>query len=160
MSVHQTKDGRWFVFYHKGFNRDDPGRTREYFGRGIGAELAAHERNHALGLGKQRPGESVEPSFALLSEEYMLGHGAQMARTSREDTAYKLEGVILPEIGHLPASKVGPAVLDTYIKTRIDAGKKKTTIHRELSIIRAILRWGMSRRKIVTNPMDGYQLPT
>lgn len=160
MSVHQTKDGRWFVFYHKGFNKADPGRTREYFGRGIEAELAAHARNHELGLGKQLSGSDSEPLFAELAEDYLRQHGVDMRLTSKVDAVYKLNGLILPAIGHLPGSKVGTSVLDRYVADRAAAGRKMTTIHRELSIIRAILRWAVSRKRISHNPMDGYRMPT
>lgn len=160
MSVHQTKDGRWFVFYHKGFNPDDPGRTREYFGRGVDGELAAHARNHELGLGKQVSGTNTEPMFADLAEEYLRQHGVDMRMSSKVDAVYKLNGNILPAIGHLPGSKIGVSVLDEYITERAAAGVKMTTIHRELSIIRAILRWAASRRRISHNPMDGYKMPT
>ncbi len=160
MSVHQTKDGRWFVFYHKGFNKQDPNRTREYFGRGIDAELAANARNHELGLGRQEARQGSEPTFAELADEYIAQHGLDMRPSSRQDAAYKLEGLILPAIGTLPGSKVGPGVIDGYIAERAAAHRKMTTIHRELSIIRAILRWSVSRRLISHNPLDGYKMPT
>lgn len=160
MSVHQTPDGRWFVFYHKGHNKDDPNRTREYFGRGHEGEVAAHERNNQLGLGKITSRQSAEPTFAELTDDYITSHGVDMRITSRSDTCYKLDGNILPAIGHLPGSTIGPSVLDGYITARKAAGRKMTTIHRELSIIRAILRWSVFRRKIAHNPMDGYQLPS
>ncbi len=160
MSVHQTKDGRWFVFYHQGRNAAEPNRTREYFGRGVEAELAAHARNHELGLGQTTAGLATEPTFRELSEDYIAQHGVDMRHSSRMDATYKLEGNILPEIGHLPGSKIGPSVLDGYVTKRADAGMKMTTVHRELSIVRAILRWAVSRRRISANPMDGYRLPT
>lgn len=160
MSVHQTKDGRWFVFYHRGRNQDEPNRTREYFGRGVEGELAAHARNHELGLGQQASGVESEPSFLDLANEYITQHGVDMRMSSRIDASYKIEAHLRPAIGHLPGSKIGPSVLDQYINARSEAGMKMTTIHRELSIIRAILRWAVSRRRISTNPMDGYKLPT
>jgi integrase len=159
MSVHQTPDGRWFVAYPKGFNREDPQRIREYFGRGTEAELAAHGRNHELGLGTRLPSNQTEPTFADLADDYMSHHGVDMRITSRIDAGYKLDAHILPAIGHLPGSKVGPSVLDRYVLERSTAGRKKTTIHRELSIIRAILLRAVERRKIAANPMHGYRMP-
>ncbi|QQG66325.1 tyrosine-type recombinase/integrase [Desulfobulbus oligotrophicus] len=159
MSVHQTKDGRWFVFYHKGFNKEEPNRTREYFGRGIEAELAAHARNHAIGLGVQRDHSAAEPTFADLAADYMEAHAGDMRPTSREDAAWKLDGVILPQLGHLPGSRIGPPALDGYVAGRAALGRKNTSIHRELSIIRAIIRWAVKRHKITHNPMDGFDLP-
>jgi integrase len=160
MSVHQLKDGRWFVFYHKGFNKEEPNRTREYFGRGPEAEVAAHARNRALGLGAQRDQRDNEPIFTQLAADYLEAHGVDMASSSIRDAIWKLDGYILPAIGHLPGSKVLPHVLDAYVATRAALGRKKTSIHRELSIIRSIIRWAVSRRKIPANPMEGFSLPT
>lgn len=159
MSVHQTKDGRWFVFYHKGHNKAEPNRTREYFGRGVEAELTAHNRNHALGLGAQRDHSANEPTFADLAADYMEAHASDMRPTSRQDAAWKLDGVILPQLGHLPGSRIGPMVLDGYVADRSALGRKNTSIHRELSIVRAIIRWAVRRRKITHNPMEGFDLP-
>lgn len=44
--------------------------------------------------------------------------------------------------------------------TRLAIGRKRTSIRRELTIVRAALRWGVSRKLIAHNPMDGYRLPT
>jgi integrase len=159
MSVHQLKDGRWFVFYHKGFNPAEPNRTREYFGRGPEAEVAAHARNRALGLGLQHTHTDTEPLFAQLAADYLEAHGIDMAPTSRSDTAYKLDGNILPAMGHLAGSKILPHILDSYVAARAALGRKKTSIHRELSIIRSIIRWAVSRRKIAANPMEGFRMP-
>ena len=157
MSVHQTTDGRWYVVIPPGPDRP---RKKEYFGRGVEAELAAHARNHALGLGKHHVGVAAEATFADLAADYLATHGVDMRPTSRIDAIYKLEATILPAIGHLPGSKIGPSILDGFVIDRAAAGRKKTTIHRELSIIRAILRWALSRRRIAANPMATYQMPT
>jgi len=37
---------------------------------------------------------------------------------------------------------------------------KRSTIHRELSDIRAILRWSVKRRFLSANPMEGFVFPT
>lgn len=157
MSVHQTTDGRWYVVIPP---RPDRPRKKEYFGRGIEAELAAHARNHALGLGKHHTISQKEADFIELGNEYLKTHGVDMRPTSRDDAAYKLDATIYPAIGHLPGSKIGPSVLDAYVIDRVAAGRKKTTIHRELSIIKAILRWAVSRHLIAGNPMASYQMPT
>ncbi len=43
MSVHQTKDGRWFVNYYQTGERKTA--KRKYFGRGRESELAARQRD-------------------------------------------------------------------------------------------------------------------
>lgn len=157
MSVHQTTDGRWYVVIPASPDRP---RKKEYFGRGPDGELAAHARNHELGLGKRVGGAASEPLFVELADDYLVHHGVDMRPSSKADCAYKLEAHIIPAMGHLPGSKIGPSVLDGYVMERATTGRKMTTIHRELSIIRAILRWAMSRRRIAANGMDGYRMPT
>ena len=82
---------------------------------------------------------------------------------------YQLNGVILPELGHLSYSQVNYHRLDLYVKKRLKtpiirrSGKnaaiitnvknpdgtlrltKKTSVHRELSDIIAILNWAVKR---------------
>jgi integrase len=154
MSVHQLPDGRWFVQWRNPAGK----RAREYFGRGIDAERAARQRNHELGLGAA--GQAGGPTFADLAEQYFLARRAQVAASTRTDLAWKLEGVILPVLGELPALRVDAAVLDQYVAGRLAVGRKQTSVHRELSIIRAVLRWAVSRRLLAHNPMEGYPMPT
>ncbi len=156
MSVHQTTNGRWFVRYSKGKIAEDPERTREYFGGGPEAELQARERNHELGLGKKAPDTS--PLFIDLAKAYMAAKGPAMAPASRIPLVSKMENVVLPRLGQLRAAQITPAILDKYTTSRLK-NVKRTTVHRDLSDIRAILRWSVKRRYIAANPMEGFELP-
>lgn len=71
---------------------------------------------------------------------------------------YKLKAVILPEIGNLPALRVTHYRMDQYVAKRLRK-VKKTTVHREISDIHAILNWAVRRRHIQTNPLAGYEKP-
>lgn len=152
MSVHQLKDGRWIVKH-----RENGKWRREYFGRGPEAERAAVERNLSLGYG---PPSAGGPTVRELAEGYLVARRGSIARTTADDAAWKLGGVILPALGDLPAAAVSPLVLDKYVADRLAAGRKRTSVHRELSILRAILRWAVSRRVLAVNPMEGYALPS
>lgn len=74
-------------------------------------------------------------------------------------TVDKFRRVILPVVGELPALDLTPARLDEYAGERVRDGVKRTTIHREISDIRAVLRWAVKRHLIASNPMDGYEMP-
>lgn len=152
MSVHQLPDGRWFVKHREGGKW-----RREYFGRGPEAERNAIERNLALGYG---PPASGGPTVRDLAERYLVARQGSMARTTLRDAVWKLEGVLLPALGDLPAAAVSPLMLDRYVSDRISQGRKRTSVHRELSILRAIVRWAVSRRVLAVNPMEGYLLPS
>jgi len=50
--------------------------------------------------------------------------------------------------------------MDTYVQFRLNAEKSKSTIHRELSDIMAILKWGVIKRGLLPrNPLVRYQKP-
>jgi len=98
VSVHQVKDGRWFVRYPKGKNKAEPNRTREYFGRGPDAERQARERNHELGLGT--PAKDRSPLFIDFVQAYLEAKDpCMMAQASKIALKTKLTGIILPMIG-------------------------------------------------------------
>jgi len=157
MSVHQLPDGRWFVKYARGTNKDDPGRQREYFGRGPEAEEAAHRRNMDLGLGSTR--NPSGPTFADIASDYLSVKEGSMSPRQLQNLIYQLEGLILPILGGLAASRVTPAELDKYVAARRGAGIKMNSVARELSTIRAIIRRAAARKVIPENPMTGFEMP-
>ena len=157
MSVHQKKDGRWFVAFPKGKLPNEPNKTREYFGRGPEGERRARERNKELGLG--RPKVDNSPIFVELAGLYLEAKGPAMSRASLVSLVAKLEGVILPELGEKKGMQITPEILDRYVAWRLTR-VKRTTVHRDLSDIRAILRWSVKRRYIAANPMENFELPS
>ena len=81
-----------------------------------------------------------------------------MAPASKIALISKMENVVLPKIGQMRAAQITPAILDRYTTSRLKT-VKRTTVHRDLSDIRVILRWSVKRRYIATNPMEGFELP-
>ncbi len=159
MSVHQTTDGRWFVRYPKGKVTDDPGRTREYFGRGPDGERKARERNNELGLGISRKIKDTAPPFLEVAQAYVDAKAPAMNKPSRYALSKKLKKIILPRIGRTKASQITPELLDKYVANRLK-DVKRTTVHRELSDIRAIIKWAVRRRYLTANPMENYEFPS
>jgi len=152
MSVCTRKDGQVFVQWKEG------GKTRrKYFGNGPDSREQARQYNAAVtrrtvtgGVGGLR--------FNDLVIEYLRAKRATMPEQSLKNLGYKLAGVIVPAIGHLQVQNITPERLDRYVSERSKT-VKNTTIHRELSDIRAILNWSVRRRLIHHNPMSGFQLP-
>jgi len=127
MSIHQTKDGRHFVKYYV---RDpETGKKnkekREMFGRGHEAKIKAYERDTILkAAGKISPysinqEKPDEPIFADLANEYTTSRKNDMAKTSINNLFYKLQGVILPEIGTLPIPRLTHHRIDQYVSKRL-----------------------------------------
>lgn len=149
------KDGRWCVQYRSGARV-----AREYFGRGPEGEAAARARQAELSLRTYRrrtPGAGAA-LFVDLAKAYFEAATARLQRTSLEALAYKLDAIYAPELGHLRASSITPERMDQYVRKRLEA-VTRSTVHRELSDICAILSWSASRRYIVANPLAGYRKP-
>lgn len=170
MAVRQRKNGSWKVEFRRGRDPERPNSTSRTFK----TKAAAEKFNDNL---RDRRGKMPAggPSFAELAEEYNRAKIASMSTTDQDNNYYKLSSIILPRIGELPAMGVTHARLDRYVSGRMQdhvyvslgRGKKKktdrrvtlSTIHRELSIIRAILNWSVRRRLIIASPMAGYEMP-
>lgn len=167
MAVSQTKDGRWFCYY-----RQDGKTKREYFGREPGAHGEALQRDdeirHNKGTGK--PSRNHSPIFQEVAVAYQKAKFSKQSFVSRQNLYYKLKGVIFCELGHLPVMQITNNRLDSYVlkrlKTKVPTKEgnpvrfvKRTTVHRELSDIRAIINWAVKRRIIDHSPMHDYEFP-
>lgn len=161
-------------------------------GQGLEGKKQAHELHDTLkDRGQIRtytpnPPAMEAPTFTTLANEYMKARRADMPKVSLANLFQKLKSVILPEIGHLPATRITGRRLDQYIAKRATQpvykriGKKDhqrmevatdrhgqprtvkmTTIHRELTDIQAILNWAADpvRGYIAANPVAGYRKP-
>jgi integrase len=155
MSVHQLSDGRWCIQY-----KAEGKLKREYFGRGPEAEKQARERNAALPL-RSWTRRTPEPGgvwFSDLAQAYIDAKAATLQEDSRRNLVWKLNSVILPLLGKKRAIQITPEAIDQYVKTRL-ATVKRTTIHRELSDVSAVLNWAVERRYITHNPIAKYRKP-
>lgn len=159
MSVHQLKDGRWIVQHEKGKDPERPTANKKYFGRGGEAERAAREFDRALHATRSRRQTTAAPRFIDLANEYLAAKKLTMTTVSWGLAVDKMRLVILPVIGQMMVHELGPQRIDWYAGLRLEDGVKRTTIHRELSDIRAVLRWAEKRRMIAANPMSGYEMP-
>ncbi len=173
MSVGQ-RNGRWFSRFEKGRWVEQPDKTIRYFGRGNEAERKAREFDASL-PDRRKKERSGGLSFSDLADSYLASKISSMSETDQDNTYLKLENIISPQIGHYLASAINHKRLDEYVASRlrdtvkisIGKGKKKdtgrpiskSTVHRELSIIRAILNWGVSRGLLISSPMAGFQMP-
>jgi integrase len=157
MSVHKKKDGRWIVQF-----KDK--RTKKlktvYFGRGFEAEKKAREYNKSLNLQprKKRTPQEGSAFFSDLMNEYCESKLSKIQNKSLENFMWKMKGVILPELGHIQAIRLTERRIDLYVNKRLKS-VKKTTIHRELSDIQAVLNWAVKRKYLAYNPIQNYEKP-
>ena len=166
MSAHQKPDGRWFVVWLENGRQ----RTR-HFGRGPESEQLAREFDSTI---PRRTYQHTTPKpgsirFDELANAYAESRVGIMEKTSLDNWLWKMHGIVCPVIGHLRAMEITSSRLDRYVKDRLAAPKnrrkpdgdriKRTTVHRELSDIRAVLNWGARRRYIPFNPAAAYEMP-
>ena len=157
MSAHQLKDGRWMVNHRRGADPTRPAANKTYFGRGLNAERAARDFDASLKVSKP---ESASPYFLELVNEYQTSKQQSNAASTMARFAVRMHGTILPAIGAEMSHNLTPARIDEYARARIATGVKRVTVHREVSDIRAVLRWAVKRKFIPSNPMEGYEMPT
>lgn len=159
MSVHQLKDGRWIVQHQPGKDPERPTANKKYFGRGLEAERAARDFDALLHADHRRQARQTSPRFVDLANEYLLAKKMSMSPVNWALTVDKMRLVVLPVIGQMLAHELTPTQIDQYANMRGQDGVKRTTIHREISDIRAVLRWATHRRLLAANPMEGFEMP-
>ena len=156
MSVHQLEDKRWIVQYK---DKESGKLKREYFGRGSEAEKKAFERNEQLGLREyKRVAQGHSAFFNDLVNSYAQARLAHIQETTLEKFMYRMNANTLPQLGHFRAMNITPKKLDAFVQLRLKK-VKKTTVHRELSDIKAVLNWAARRRYIAFNPIEKYEMP-
>ena len=96
--------------------------------------------------------------FVDLVNAYADSRAAIMQEQSLVNFMWKMDGVILPELGHIRAMNITHKRADQYVKKRVQK-VKRTTIHRELSDIKAVLNWSAKRSYIAFNPLRDYEMP-
>lgn len=188
MSVHCDK-GSWYCRYSIIDETGTRRRKKEYFGSGPDARFKAQARDEELRSGgtinkyERNPVSGYAPTFDDLASMYLRSRANDMPKTSIENLLHKLKKIILPEIGLLEYQQINHNRLDQYVTKRLrtpvtrrsgtDGCKikkmmnpdgsirmiSKTTVHRELCDILAILNWSVHRNIIPKNYAKGYRKP-
>lgn len=155
MSISTRKsDGQVFVQW-----KENGKVKRKYFGIGSEARITAEAFNKTVTQAVPTQKSPVGIHFVELANYYMLWKKPYMSEVSFKNVQYKLISVILPLLGNKPINRIDHRLLDNYVAIRAKT-VKMTTIHRELSDIRAIINWAVRRNMITRNPMENYDMPT
>jgi integrase len=152
MSIHEHKDGRWFVRYGQ-----DGKDLKRYFGRGDIAREQAIRFDEEL---KRQSGKLNESGLTVtqLCNHYIENHPVQPS--TRDSDFYRLDRIILPVLGDIPTDSLTSQHLNAYVKSRLEAGRKRRTIARELDILRSAFNWAQSQEPPLTlyNPLAKFRL--
>jgi integrase len=153
MSVHQTKDGRWFATW-----RDDGKQRKRVFGRWDLAHRQALKWDEDSRIKKGRNRTFHGPSIDTLCQTCHRSHQREVSTADTD--AYRLARVILPMLGRHEAETLHHKVLHDFVADRLADGKARRTIEREISLLKAIYSWAERQEPplISRNPIAKYKL--
>lgn len=185
MAVTKRKDGRVAVVYTvdgkqkwESFGR---GLDAEKQANKRNDELI--ESGVIRGYKKQSKQKQKSPLFRKLAQAYFDAKALTLSKSSIDNLFYSLHGVILPRLGKRPANRVTAEALRNYAKKRLKdpvvkrTGKNgkivkpvknpdgtirtvsKSSVHRELTDIIAILNWSVKQEYIIENPVKNFEKP-
>ncbi len=154
MSVHIKKDGRWFVVYS-----EEQKRKERYFGRGDIAGAQARRFDEE----KKREKGKVASHCGVTIEELLSAyhrHHPVMDTTAQSDF-YRIDRLLVPNLGRIEAESLTSQHLNEYVTRRLEAGIKRRSVARELSILKAALSWAERQEPpvITRNPAAKYIVP-
>lgn len=146
MSVHNRK-GHWYCQHYVAGKL-----KREWFGRGDIAEQRARARDDQIKhLSGKIKLESL--SVAHVCQEYHHKH--LVAESTYRMDNYKFSASLLPILGHLSAECLTSADLSRYTEARIAEGVKRTTVAREIRLLKAALNWAVAQDQHHKVPIPG-----
>jgi len=151
MSINVRPDGKIYCRW-----RNDAGDScSKYFGRGDLALAKAHIYDKSLQLpDRRKKGGGI--SLAEVCQQYHLEHQVQPS-TAKMDR-YKFTHLI-SELGGYAAELVDGEALNRYVMVRQMSDIKRSTLVRELGLLKAVMSWACSMKLIGFNGVSGYQAP-
>ena len=152
MSVHLDK-GSWFCKW-----REDGKERRKYFGAGDIARHQAHQFDDKI---KRERGKLPSASGLTIAEVCQAYHQQHQVRPSTADTDfYRLDRVLIPILGAIPADMLTTQQLNDYVQKRLKTGKQPSTIARELVLLRSAMNWALAQEPplIIRNVVAKYRV--
>ncbi len=154
MSVHQTKDGRWYVSY-----RDKYGSQHKiYTGRGLPAKREAEAIDYQIKAAKKR-GEEIERQAGKiyldeLARLYLEDREAVCSESYIYDMRRLLNNHILPKCSHCPADDL--TYEDIMKAMEVFRSRSIATRNRYMGYLRALFNWGIKHDFISKTPLKAW----
>jgi integrase len=154
VSVHQRKDGRYYVSY-----RDETGKQRvEYFGRGKDALKRAESYDLQLKAERKlgvRPQAKSKVYLDDLARAYIKDREANSASINYLTCLRGLlNNHILPILGTKPVDEL--AYDDMLNIAELYKDKSQATRNRYFTYLKAIFRWGLKHEITKNNPLKNW----
>lgn len=136
MSVHQKKpDGRWYCTW-----REEGKKKFKYFGCDPSGETLAHRYDDQLKRDKGKiPIVPGGLTVAEVLDRYHQLHPVES--TTGNSDSYRIERVLVPLLGRIPCEALTSVELNRYMVIRLEAGKARRTVAREIDLLRAAMNW-------------------
>lgn len=157
MSIHQTKDGRWFAVYW-----DGPRQMRKYFGRETGAKKAAEAYDHQVkswkAEGRRVTNRPQSPPLAYVTQKYLEFKDQDLSPRTIYDINKVFNRYVLPQIGQIPCHELTQQDLTALMETISAGGTSAKTVNRYCQYLMAVLNWAIKGGHIKKNPLQLIRL--
>lgn len=160
MAVEILSPTRARVYGRKGYWPDDPDRTKEYFTGPNAHKMAAVRDCELRSLSRYKFSKINETSilFEDAANKYLTAGKRRMRASTWNDLQHKIKKHLVESFGNYPVDEITPDVADFYVEERLKS-VKAVTIHTELTYLVAILNWCVTKKYILSNPLNGYKKP-
>lgn len=137
MTLYLRGDEWWYHFWYQG--KHIQGRTRTTNKQQ--ARRVESIRRAELVLGKSAPAHKASPTFSQLAPDYLAYSKAN--KLSHVVERYYLNGTLVPFFGDMRLDKITPFEIERYKQKRLKDGLKKSSINREVGLLKSMLRTAM-----------------
>lgn len=153
MSIHQTKDGRWFVAYRLPGSR---AVKRQYFPHGPEGKLAARkwELDRLDQQQGRRAGPMAQLTFYDLTQRYL--NAKPLSVNTRKNIIYCLNLHVMPKWGNAEVSQLTMAHLAELDEELSALGRSLGTRNRYRTYCKVICQWGVNNDLISANPFAKF----
>lgn len=168
MSIHKTKDGRWFCKFW-----EDGRYHKKYFGRGKEGEIAAQDYDLSVKRMKLKGVKVIKKVESAKREELRFDQLAQLYLDDKQNGGWPEKSIynfkhfmnryVIPCIGHKICQKIDMSDLITlrgYIpKKSLKGDISPHSINRYVTMTKAVFSWGANNDFIPFNPWSKYKTP-
>lgn len=155
MSYHERKPGVWEVRYREGGrNRSKAVRGSKTDARRVDAEMKAK-----VSAGTISQVTAGRQTFNELAEDVWEARADDWEKNTRNLYSWLLDTHIIPYIGHVRISDISVDTLEDWKATLRRKGVGRESVRKAIKLVRTILRQGVKRGRIASNPAEHVDLP-
>jgi integrase len=152
MALYQRGDEWWYHFWYHGQHIQE--RTHSKNKREARVKEATHKAELLVGRRKTEPGENPRfVDFAVSYLEYSKDH-----KRSYGIEFYYVDRTLVPFFGRLRLTEINPIRVELFKQKRLRDGLKKSSINREIGLLKSMLNRAVKLGTIGAHPAEGVKL--